>query len=75
MRKPLTRASDACVQDTVLRDDWGERNTKRRAPACFVLDVEALSIAPVPGQADDVSYGQPCWAPDGQLIMARCLPP
>jgi Acylamino-acid-releasing enzyme, N-terminal domain len=50
-------------------DDWGERNTKKQAPACFVLNIDELQVTRVPGQASDVSYGQPCWTPSKQLIM------
>lgn len=57
------------MQDSHLVEDWGEKNTGKRSPKVFVLDVVAKTIQKVSGQKDTSSYGQPHWTPEGGLLM------
>eukprot|EP00873_Tetraselmis_striata_P005737 jgi/Tetstr1/426001/TSEL_016349.t1 len=46
-------------------EDWGEKNVGKRPPRVFVLEVGSGTVTPVAGLAEDISYGQPVWQPDG----------
>jgi hypothetical protein len=61
----------ARLQDVRRVEDWGEKHTKKRPPTVFLLDIETRVVVQLPGQKDDTSYGQPNWAPGGELIMVR----
>ena len=54
-------------------EDWGEKNSGKRSPTVFVLDVVAKTIRKVLGQKATSSYGQPQWTPEGGLLMV-CPP-
>jgi hypothetical protein len=61
------------VQDSLLVEDWGEKNTGKISPKVFILDVEAKTIQKVAGQKESASYGQPQWTPEGGLLMVRAV--
>jgi hypothetical protein len=62
------------VQDSEMREDWGEKHTGKQSPKVFVMDVVNKCIYKVPGQQDSSSYGQPLWSPEGGLIMVLSSP-
>lgn len=62
------------AKDCERCDDWGELNTGKQAPVVCVFDVVAQRAVRLGGQREDVSYGQPHWAPDGRLLCVRRPP-
>lgn len=57
------------MQDSLLKEDWGEKHSGKRPPAVFILDTAENSIWKIAGQHEDASYGQPQWTPEGGLLM------
>jgi hypothetical protein len=58
-------------RDAQKLDDWGELHTGKPPPAIFILDLCSNKVTCMPGQENEVSYGQPQWTPEGGLLLVR----
>uniref|UniRef100_T1J7M8 acylaminoacyl-peptidase n=1 Tax=Strigamia maritima TaxID=126957 RepID=T1J7M8_STRMM len=52
----------------VYTEDWGESLVGKSHPVPFILDVESGSVKAVENIPDDVSFGQPIWTPEHNIL-------